>query len=494
MATLNENHLFDNFTDPRWRLNHLYSIVDKHGQLVPFQVNSIQRARKDVTAPRKMILKARQFGVTTGCVIDLLDHTMFNRNVTNAIIAHEQDAITKIFRIVRRAYKYMPESLKPRIDKGGGSKYCLAFPDMNSMIYCDLESRGDTINRLHISEAAFMQYDRYLSTLQAVPKDGQVTVETTANGMENFFYEEWIDDESIYEKLFFPWFFHHEYRIGKGPGEAVILSQEERDFKKKTAKLYPALKIDDEQIKYRRFKQKELKASFIQEYPEDDATCFINSGRTVVDQVLFKRLISEAKPVLREEDGVQFFAERESKKDYIVYADPAQGVGRDWSVGGVLCVQDMEEVAFFRGQLNPFLFAKKLKQICDFFTSGARMPLLGVECNNHGHAVLLELENNIGYRNLFYAKDGQPGWLTNSITRPIMIDQLIETVSAESVRFHSIPTLREMSILVEEKGKIQAPKGRHDDCVMAAGIGVQLLLQNVSIARLYHNIENDIMV
>jgi hypothetical protein len=159
-------------------------------------------------------------------------------------------------------------------------------------------------------------------------------------------------------------------------------------------------------------------------------------------------------------------------------------------------VQDAEEVAFFRGQLPPSAFAKKLKEICDIFTTGFRTPILAVEMNNHGHAVLLKLIETYHYGNLYFRKDkeDEPGWNTNLLTRPIMIDQLIETVGDELVKFHSEQTHKEIAMLVEKNGKIQAPSGKTDDCVMSAAIGVQVFLEQVAAVNHYQNVSRDIVV
>lgn len=484
------NEDFLKLSDKNWRINHLYKIVNKHSKLITFKQNSIQKIIASNTANRKIILKARQFGVTTDRVIDLFDYTIFNSNVTACILAHEDDAIKKIFRIVRRAYKYFPEPIKPQIDRGGGSKYEMYFPEINSLIYCDLESRGDTINKLHISEAAFMDYERFFSTLQAVPLGGDVTIESTANGLDNFFYDIWHEDD-VYEKIFLPWFFYEDYKISSE--EVIEITEEEKKFLSDVKFIYQK-EISIDQLKFRRFKRKELKDKYIQEYPEDDLSCFIHSGRTVVDQTLFRSLSNNVVPVLEDRGGIHIFNERDPKKDYVIGADVSEGIGGDFSVASVFCIQDMEEVGFFRDQISPFLFAKKLKAICDFFSTGFRVPLLAVESNNHGHAVLLELVENIGYANLFYAAPDRPGWKTDSFTRPIMIDQLIEAVSNGKVKLNSKETLKEMSLLVEERRKIQAPSGKHDDCVIAAAIGVQMLLERSEKARLYENVAADIMI
>lgn len=487
-------NLYDNFKNPRWRLNNLYTIVNKASERIKFQENPVQKILNDSHSKRKMILKARQHGVTTGEVLRQLDATMFNRNFTACILAHEDDGIAKIFNNPRNAYKHMPDNLKPRLDRGGGSKYEMYFPDINSRIYCDLESRGDTIQWLHVSEAAFMDQARLNATLQAVPIDGIVTIETTPNGLENFFYEMWADNEANYQKFFFPWFFNPEYQIPIDPS-LFKPTEEEKELIKKVYRNHK-IKLSPTQINYRRFKQEELKKNFIQEYPEDDITCFIHSGRTVVDQALFTLLIEKTKPVIETIEEIQIFYRRDSKKNYVLGADVSQGVGADYSTCSVICIEDMEEVGFFRGHLSPFLFAKRLKLMCDIFTNGNRLPLLAVELNNHGHAVLLELRENIKYSNLYYREDkyDEPGWLTNSITRPIMIDQFIEAVASGTVVFNSKETLKEARMLIEKKGKIQAPSGKFDDSVISGSIAVQMLLKESSKIALYDNISSSIRV
>ena len=75
-----------------------------------------------------------------------------------------------------------------------------------------------------------------------------------------------------------------------------------------------------------------------------------------------------------------------------------------------------------------------------------------------------------------------------------MIDQAIQLVSDRTVRVNSTDTIREMRSLIEDKGKIQAPPGGHDDCVIALAIAIQMLIIEKETARLYANVATDIMM
>lgn len=479
-------------TPPRhWRLEHLYKIVNKQGQLVKFRENEIQRRISANKAKRKMILKARQFGVSTGRIIRLFDKTINRENTTSAILAHENDAIEKLFRIVHTACDNMHPTFKPRPDKGGGSKYELYFPEINSRIYCDLESRGDTIQNLHVSEAAFFRDpNRLLATLQAVPLDGEVTIETTPNGLGNFFHDMWTDHNTTYERLFFPWYLHAEYKL---PGSHIKeLTQDEKDLVKKAKALF-GIDISRDQIAFRRFKQSELKNMFIQEYPEDDASCFLSSGKAVMDLALISKLIALSDDPLEhdESQGLWVYGTCDKNKTYVIGCDPAEGVGGDFSVAVCIEVESRKIVGVIRGQWKPYDFADEIMKLADRFSGPTSRPLVGVERNNHGHAVLLKLNDMEGYPNLYVHTDEKLGWKTDAYTRPVAIDALIDSIESRILTVNDKNLLQECLTLVSVNGKIEAADGKHDDCVMACGIAVQLMSQSKSSLT---DIENRILL
>lgn len=489
------------FLDPEWRVNNLYTIVNKDGERIPFTPNHVQQKIREVKAPRKMILKARQFGVSTERIVNMFDETIHTRNLTSVILAHEQDSIKKLFRIVQRLYKFLPDPLKPRLDRGGGSKYEYFFPDLNSRIYCDLESRSDTVQRLHISEMAFMKDSaKVKSTLQAVPLNGQVTIETTANGMANHFYDMWVDKDQPYKKLFFPWFVFPEYKIpvqGK-----IVLADEEIVFVKK-CKTNFSVAITPEQIMFRRFKKAELKSSshdktrvsFEQEYPEDEITCFLASGEAVMDLFKINKMLQElGTPEDDDGAGMRIYKRLDKSKTYVCGADPAEGIKRDFSVGVMIEIESKQVVAVIRGQWKPSDFAKKLNAVCKLYSSPRNgWPILAVERNNHGHAVLLELDEHLTYPNLYvHPQDERLGWKTDSITRPIMINAFIDAVEDRLLKVPDKDILTECLTLVDNAGKIEAAEGKHDDCITGCAIAFQVALSNS--LSVYDNIENRILV
>lgn len=479
----------------QWRLDHLYSIVDKRQQRIRFHQNAIQRAIFKTRNNRKMILKARQFGVSTNEIIDMFDDTIWKPNQTTGIIAHEKDAIVKLFRIVQRAYNGLSDKWKPVLDRGGGSKYELFFPEINSRIYCDLEIRSDTISRLLVSEAAFIEDQaKLIATLQAVPLHCPVTLESTPNGVDSLFYEWWQDPSADYAKLFFPWYIFPEYRLEPGIPQNKWTPEERKFAKKALLGRFKRL-ITPEQMAFRRRKKFENRALFVQEYPEDDQSCFLSSGNAAFDLLIVSRLLKRAPDPIEETETLKIYKHRERGRRYAIGSDPSEGGGGDASVSQVFCIDTREQVATLRGnKLKPSDFAEATEELAQRYEQpGGVMPTWAVERNNHGHAVLQWADETLKYPALYRHGDEKLGWITDKVTRPLMLDTFIEGVEHGSVKLNDRTTLRECLTLVSNDGKIEAGTNKNDDTVMSGAIALQVCIKE-GASSLYDNIGSKILV
>lgn len=474
-----KEELYDNIHDADWRINNLYSIKDKYAKVIPYNMNPTQIVLHNSKSRFNMTLKGRQQGVSTYYLIKYLDKCMWNDNQTIGIISHDKKSIEKLFRIPAFVYSKCPDYLKPRLGQGGGSKYMLYFPERNSRIYVDLEIRSESLTHLHISEYGLMKNkDRFNASVEAVPLDfGEISIESTCFGM-NHFYDDWVDPNFPYNKHFFPWFFHYENQI---PVEFNLIYTDEEKYFIELVKKNFNIKITQQQINWRRFKimQAQSKNHFMQEHPEDDINCFLVSGNPVMDLYEIQQMIKVLKDPLFEKGGIKIYKERNRNSTYVLGADTAEGVGSDYSTGTIIEKETMTQVAQFRGHIKPFLFAHKLNEMAEMYKTDAGLPLLGVERNNHGHAVLLELEENIEYANLYTAKDEKVGWHTNKVTRPIMIDTFLEAVENRTYTLKDKDTLNECLTLIDNNGKIEAMSGKHDDTIISSSIALQMAIAKI---------------
>jgi hypothetical protein len=96
-----------------------------------------------------------------------------------------------------------------------------------------------------------------------------------------------------------------------------------------------------------------------------------------------------------------------------------------------------------------------------------------VERNNHGSGVLALLRDHVRYERVYRGRDGQPGWLTSSVSRPQMLARLGAALVEAPGLFVSRKLLAECrSFLRLANGSVGARSGAHDDRVMAMAMGL----------------------
>jgi len=188
------------FSDKWWRLNNLYYIVDKHGRRVLFQPNFAQKHLYNNIWHQNLILKARQMGFTTFIDIYFLDEIIFNSDVEAAIIAHNMEDASKIFRRkILYPFQNLPDWLQEARKPVSKNKSELQLPN-SSIISVGVSMRSGTAQLLHISEfgkicARFPEKAREIVTgaLEAihttVESNSLLFIESTAEGRSGYFYD-----------------------------------------------------------------------------------------------------------------------------------------------------------------------------------------------------------------------------------------------------------------------------------------------------------------
>lgn len=240
-----------NMANPMWRLNNLYKIIikgdgDDEGLVVPFRMNDSQKLFVSRLHNRNIILKARQLGFTTLIAIVWLDHALFNANSRCGIIAQDRDSAGIIFRDkVKFAYENLPDSLRAAMPLKADNARELLFDHNNSSIRVATSMRSGTIHRLHVSEfgkicAKFPEKAKEVSTgsIPAVPLNGVIIIESTAEGAEGRFFEMTqkaiaMDEQQRelsprdYRFHFFPWWQESRYRMEP---EGVVITAKDHEY------------------------------------------------------------------------------------------------------------------------------------------------------------------------------------------------------------------------------------------------------------------------
>lgn len=252
---------------------------------------------------RALILKGRQQGCSTYVSARYYHASSWRRGVRTFILTHEDAATQNLFEMVNRYHENCPEFVRP--STGAANAKELLFDGLDSGYKVGTAGtkgvgRSSTIQLFHGSEVAFWKNaeTHAAGVLQAVPnEDGtEVILESTANGIGNFFHQNWQAaerGEGDFIAIFVPWYWQEEYRRAVPAG--FELDEDERAY----AQLYG---LDMEQMAWRRNKISELKdaALFKQEYPATAAEAFQMSGH---DSYIKPALVAQARKTVKDPAG-----------------------------------------------------------------------------------------------------------------------------------------------------------------------------------------------
>lgn len=291
-------------SDKAWRMNNLYFVKDKDGKKVRFTWNRAQSIYHKNKHNKNVILKARQLGFTTDACIDALDNVLFNPFWDAGIIADNRENAEKIFtNKIKFAYDNLPEVIKnarvPNTDRAGELRFA-----NGSSISVSTGYRGGTLMQLHVSEFGKIcakypdkAIEIVAGAFNAVPKDGQITIESTAEGKVGKFFE--ICEQARanqrlgtvltpmdYKFHFFPWHEDPEYRLDP---KNVLIQPGLADYFKDLDKSY-GIKLDDEQKAWYAKKSIEQGEDMLKEYPSHPDEAFAQS----VDGAYYGKQMAQA--------------------------------------------------------------------------------------------------------------------------------------------------------------------------------------------------------
>lgn len=499
--------------DPVWYTETFLWIRTKEKKVIPFIPNDIQRdfwsqikdkwtLEQGLRGARELILKARQHGFTTWILALFYHDTITNEGTNTRIVPHEKEAAEEMLATIKLFWRNTPPEFRPEVFYN--SKYQMTFPKLNSQITIGSgtggEGRSFTIHNLLVSELAFWKRpeDDLAPLLEAVPTNGNVVIESTPGALGDEYYkrvEAARKGQSPYRLHVYPWWVNPKYRLELDPGESL------EPYSDEEIELIAAHGLMPEQIKWRRWKISDIgPRKFAQEYECD----FARSGQMVFSADALKKMRLEAErrePMPASElersvdwqrmlkagvpaggaspDGWKVYEPPMPGVRYVIGVDVAEGLeSGDADSAHVLRMDTGACVAVLHGRWPASIYAAKLYALGRFYHDA----LLGVERNNHGHAVLLKLREYQYPALAWWA--GKPGWETNAKTKPLIIDKLDEAIRHGVAEMPDLATVEEAFAFVHRgDGTMAAARGAHDDMVMSWAIAWFLRLVSVGSGR-----------
>lgn len=479
-------------------IKSVFYIRNKRGQKVPYVPNASQLYYRSKKTRRNLILKGRQQGLSKEIDADQLADCL--KKSTNAVVvSHESEATKRLFAAVRYYVDNM--EVKPTVSIDSNRE--MKFPKTGSNYFVGTAGarafgRGDTIDRAHLSEAAFYpDLEMILAGISEACEYGQIDIETTPNGRDHF-YDLWKKAKaglSPYTPIFIPWFIHEEYDITKltekeKQGLSVrvqamfSMPDDEFDWTEEEKALYKRVKhewnieLTVGQMKWRRYKIWDKGELFFQEYPEDDESCFLQAGRAVfkhlkIDPTLKLNLAEPEK--MKPEDrkrlmgGVNEFGKKQRAKTLFAGIDPAEGtIGGDSHVFSVIEANspyhpENGAVVIYELHSNEPInvFLGKVKKIMDNFDI-----ILGIEKQGVGVATTNKAtELEIPFQE----------WNTTGTSRPVMISNLEEAYRKEElIETYSEAEGEARDMIYNKQNRAEHQKGKHDDRVFSRCIALAM--------------------
>ena len=501
------------------------TIKDKlSGQNIRLVLNAPQRRLLAVLEQQRLagrpirviLLKARQ----------LVLHTGWN----SVICGHKHNtsrAIKQMYRLLLRNY---PEDLKDEQEQlkfanYEGSRDVQQLGGRDCLVICGSSRsedavRGFNLAMAHLTEVAFWASSAMhdpedvmrsvLGTVLAEP-DTIVVLESTANGVGNFFHNEWLRAQSGHSDkvaVFVPWHEIELYRQTVADPAALWASLDE----------YERRLWDEgctlEQLAWYHSKRKEYgtHTQMMEEFPSNDIEAFSNTGNCVFDLGQLDRLRQTCLPpavtgdiegnwlspggahIVEQGNGpLQVWQQPEHDGTVLRYLVTVDVGGRsdkaDWSVMAVFDLHDRrnrrpEVVAQWRGHIDHDLLAWKAVHLAQCYDNA----LLVIESNtleteyteaDGGQYILNVIGRQYGH---LYSRSRDRkghrkfGFHTNRQTKRQAIYALIAAVREGQYVERCHGAIDEMCTYeLTRQGGFEAMPGHHDDILMTRAIALQVL-------------------
>src|SRR5216683_7414547 len=283
------------------KIEDAFDIRDKNGQIVPFVQNEAQDIYDKKRKLRNIILKIRQTGISSKILGDYAVDFITKPNYWNVSISYEEKATQRLFIKVKDYLEAAMRNVQGvSITLKTNSKNELWNSANDAYFYIGTAGtrafgRGDTIQNLHLSEMAWYKNTEFLKGVtDAVPHDGRIDIESTANGFGNAYQLTWekasSEEGSAYTPIFIGLADVGEYNFSNETyellmGKPFVITVEEQEILDK----YTHLGLKEGHLRFRRWKiasytPEDLKSGnspeklFKQEYPITPEEAFLSSG------------------------------------------------------------------------------------------------------------------------------------------------------------------------------------------------------------------------
>ena len=441
-----------------------------------------------------LVLKARQLGLTWLVAAYCLWRAMFRKHELIVVISKNESLAQEFLERVLFIFDRLPAWMRPRVKTRNTTQITFAYElkdELGNIVMAGLQStiksipstpdagQSKTISLLVIDEAALIQY------LKSIWSAAQPTLEHAA-GQVIFlsnpskdkpgwpFYRELytlaIKGLNKFQRLFLSW------DCVPGRGEDFIENLKDEGW------------TDDDIAMQYPTTEAEAVSAMLGSYFGTTIAKYVGmpGERGYLRHDGDEEIRAKTKPVFVPDISAGAILEIWENPvphwewRYVVGSDIGKGTGYNYSVAYVYDRHINQYVARLRSNLiAPDVWADRLIELARYYNDA----LIGPERNGPGITTVRRLQLS-DYWNLYFrerpgqSKDEvthQYGWLETHDSKQLLVDELKRYYREIFTVMPCTILLDESSTFIQhESGRLEAEDGKNDDCVIAAGISLQI--------------------
>lgn len=440
---------------PAYFLSNYGFIRDPTRGRLPFHLFKFQNIclEKFLSFAFNIVLKPRQMGLSWLVAGFALWLCLFFEDKKVLMISMKDETAKALLKKAKYIFKNLPEFLQGELVDDNMSKMSFSTgSEIQSVPTSEEAGRSESLSLLIIDEAAFVRWiDRiWQASYPTLSTGGMGILLSTANGMGNFYHELWqksLEGQSLFNPIRLHWYYHPERK----------------------AEWYNIQQANMTQLQ------------LAQEVLAD----FISSGNLLFDLASLRAMHDECSMIspleslytdeidVKQACGLYLFDNPNLYSNYILSVDTAKGGAGDYHAAHVTDRVTGAQVAEYSTRVPTDLFNKRLRELGHRYNNA----VIAVE-NNFGPVTIHDLKQN-NYPHIWEytnpLKEGaqrEYGFPTNSMTRPILIEEMETAVREGVAGIKGIRTVNQMlSFAWNKKGKAEALPGKNDDLIISWGIG-----------------------
>jgi len=461
----------------------LCKVFDKNaGKMVPFTPTSAQwRLAECLMANKRVvILKARQIGAST------ITRAYFTWKALVAaeplkmgIMSYTHESAQYLHSLDKGFVEGLPSALARKLDSS--TSRTIKFRDTGAELRSFTAgmkgggTRSYSLSDLHLSEFAhYDDQDEVLSNaVSTVGEGGQIVIETTANGPGNKYHQLVLEAPHNGWTLFWsPWYEHPTYTKTQKFGMSNVppMTMEER-------KIQGKLNLTKDQMYWRRTMIHTMGPDkFMQEYPSTPTEAFVATAKSWLQPSHFEGI------EVRKGSGKEMCLVPPDEMDadpLVLGIDVASGTGGDYTAVTAVSVSTGQPVWHWHSNdESPGRFTERILSWIEKWD----IRNILIETNAHGAIVLSRIRDLGIDENLLWHDDAGKDWTTNKWTKIRALEELKTRLENGSISVMVEPLYKELQQLDNSGATPRAPKGCHDDLVMATALAYIALLDVPSMS------------